>query len=175
MSARPCASVRQLSRPARQTSGLVRDIVRAHRLRTPSALSHAFTRPSNRIQHSPSTASLRPPLCLRPPCRRTRHPVLVRDIVRAHVVRVGWSCNLGGRATWVVVQPGWSCNLGGLTANLGGRATRSVEPNPTLTVDRSSPPAPVPPSASSPVRRARPWHVALSTFALASVDGVRHV
>ena len=160
MYARPCASVRQLSRLARQT--LVRDIVRAHRLRTPSALSHAFTRPSNRIQHSPSTASLRPPLCLRPPCRRTRHPVLVRDIVRAHVVRVGWSCNLGGRATWVVVQPGWSCNS-------------SVEPNPTLTVDRFSPPAPVPPSASSPVRRDRPWHVALSTFALASVDGVRHV
>ena len=132
MSARPCASVRQLSRLAHQT--LVRDIVRAHRLRTPSALSRAFTRPSNRIQHSPSTASLRPPLCLRPPCRRTRHPVLVRDIVRAHVVRVGWSCNLGGRATWVVVQPGWSCNLGGRatwvvvqpgwSCNLGGRATR---------------------------------------------------
>jgi hypothetical protein len=44
-------------------------IVRAHRL---SALSHAFTRPSNRIQQSPSTAYLRPPLCLRPPCRRAR-------------------------------------------------------------------------------------------------------
>ena len=85
LSAHPCASVRQLSRPARQI--LIRGIVRVHRLRTLPALSHCRTRSlvsrvGTMLEYSPSTASLRPPLCLRPPCRRARYLALARDIVR---------------------------------------------------------------------------------------------
>jgi hypothetical protein len=153
MYARPCASVRQLSRLARQT--LVRDIVRAHRLRTPSALSHAFTRPSNRIQHSPSTASLRPSLCLRPPALPSGAP----DPGTSHCCPRSSPAHTAGAVA------------------LSHAFTRPSSRHDVriLTVDRFSPPAPVPPSASSPVRRDRPWHVALSTFALAGVDGARHV
>ena len=69
LSARPCASVRQLSRPARQT--LVRGIVRAHRLRELSALSHCRTRLI--IDPARCSNTHRRPLLSARPCASVRH------------------------------------------------------------------------------------------------------
>ena len=83
LSARPCASVRHAGAPDIRSwyvAALSALIACAHcrRCRTRSLVRRVGTI----FEYSSPTASLRPPLCLRPPCRCARYLALARDIVR---------------------------------------------------------------------------------------------
>ena len=91
----------------------------------------------------------------------------------------GWSCNLGGRATWVVVQPGWqpgwSCNLGG-RGGCNGKETRQTSSEKKLEdvivqETRRKPQSSRPFSAAGtlkviPVNRSRGCHTVRTALAL---------